>query len=412
MLIKTFCAYLTEERNTHMTHIEDLVLYSGLEGTKKAILTLKDIQQTLLSGKSKSSRAVTVKWDGAPAVFAGADPSDGKFFVAKKGIFNKNPKVYKTEADIDADVDNSELASKLKLCLRELPALNIKGVVQGDFMFSASDLKRQKIEDKTYITFHPNTIVYAVEDGTPEAESIKKAKLGIVFHTSYSGNSFENMKADYGVNIKSFSKTPNVWVESAEYNDYSGISSLSSLELKKINNALNKAESITKKIGPTVFKELDNNKNLIQSIEQFNNKKVRENKRITNANKHVEELIEYIRSKYEKEIEKLKSEKGKQRKTDVMNSDLKFFSTENKKQLSMFFELQMHLVDAKIGIINKLSQLSKIGTFVLTNKGFRITKPEGYVAIDKLSGNAVKLVDRLEFSTNNFNPEIIKGWQK
>lgn len=408
----SFSAFLTEEKNTHMTHIEDLVLYSGVEGTKRAILTLRDLRNTLLSGKAKPSRAITVKWDGAPAVFCGLDPSDGKFFVAKKGIFNKNPKVYKTEAEIDEDIPNPELASKMKLCLKELPALNIKGVIQGDMMFSKSDLKKQSIDGKNYITFHPNTIVYAVEDGTPEAKEIKKANLGIVFHTSYSGPSFEEMKADYGLDISKLTKSETVWFQSADYNDYSGTSSLSNSEQKTITNSLNSAAQIFKKIRNTVLKDLEQNQALAQKIETYNNTLVRANKRISNTKKHVDGLIEFIKGKYQKEIDKLKTEKGKQKKTDLMNAELSFFSDTNKNDLALLFDLQNNLVDAKILIISKLSQLSKIGTFVLTNDGFRITKPEGYVAIDTLSNKAVKLVDRLEFSTNNFNPEIIKGWQR
>ena len=56
----------------------------------------------MLAGNARSSVNMTVKWDGAP-IFAGIDPSDGKFFVAKKSVFNVNPKLYKTNAEIDAD---------------------------------------------------------------------------------------------------------------------------------------------------------------------------------------------------------------------------------------------------------------------------------------------------------------------
>ena len=86
--------FITEQKNTHMTHIEDKVLYGGVNGTRQAIFALRDMRDMLRWDGGR----VSVKWDGAPAVFAGTDPSDGKFFVAKKGIFNKNPKVYKTDA--------------------------------------------------------------------------------------------------------------------------------------------------------------------------------------------------------------------------------------------------------------------------------------------------------------------------
>ena len=132
--MENFSNFITEQKNTHMTHIEDKVLYGGVDGTRQAINALRSLRD-MLSGSSGGK--VSVKWDGAPAVFAGVDPSDGKFFVAKKGIFNKNPKVYKTDADIDADT-SGDLNAKLKQALKYLPELNIKGVVQGDFLFSLS----------------------------------------------------------------------------------------------------------------------------------------------------------------------------------------------------------------------------------------------------------------------------------
>jgi len=130
--MKTFSNFLSEQKNTHMTHIEDKVLYGGVNGTREAIFALRDMRN-MLSGHGGS---VSVKWDGAPAIFAGIDPSDKKFFVAKKGIFNKNPKVYKTPADIDADT-SGDLAAKLKEALKHLPKLGIKGVVQGDCLVLA-----------------------------------------------------------------------------------------------------------------------------------------------------------------------------------------------------------------------------------------------------------------------------------
>ena len=120
-----------------MTHIEDKVLYGGVNGIRQAIFALRDMRD-MLAG---SGGSVSVKWDGAPAVFAGTDPNDGEFFVAKKGIFNKNPKIYKTNADIDADT-KGDLNKKLKLALQHLPALGITGVVQGDFLFDSRYIHR------------------------------------------------------------------------------------------------------------------------------------------------------------------------------------------------------------------------------------------------------------------------------
>ena len=137
-----FKEFITEQKNTHMTHIEDKVIYGGVDGTRQAIFALRSLRD-MLAGTSKGK--VSVKWDGAPAIFCGEDPSDGKFFVAKKGIFNKNPKVYKTDSEIDEDT-SGDLAEKLKDALKYLSKLNIKGVIQGDFLFGRGDLKTKNID--------------------------------------------------------------------------------------------------------------------------------------------------------------------------------------------------------------------------------------------------------------------------
>ena len=141
--MKNFTNYLAESKNTHMTHIEDLILDGGVKGARQAILALRSMRD-MLTGNAKAPIDVTVKWDGAPAVFAGIDPGDGQFFVAKKGIFNKNPMVYKNHADIDADT-KGDLNKKLKLAYDNLKDLGITGVIQGDFMFEKGDLKKETI---------------------------------------------------------------------------------------------------------------------------------------------------------------------------------------------------------------------------------------------------------------------------
>ena len=166
-----FAEFITEQKNTHMTHIEDKVLYGGVNGTREAINALRELRD-MLAGKT--SGKLSVKWDGAPAIFCGQDPRDGEFFVAKKGIFAKNPKVYKTDAEIDADM-SGDLADKMKAALQYLPSLGIKGVIQGDFLFGPGDLTTKTIDGDKYVTFHPNTIVYAIPVSL--AGDIKKAKI-------------------------------------------------------------------------------------------------------------------------------------------------------------------------------------------------------------------------------------------
>jgi hypothetical protein len=81
-------------------------------------------------------------------------------------------------------------------------------------------------------------------------------------------------------------------------------------------------------------------------------------------------------------------------------------------QIVSIFDIVLLLTQAKQLIINKMNSVSNISTFIRTANGFRITGVEGYVAIDKLNGGAVKIVDRMEFSKSNFSADVIKGWQR
>ena len=404
----SFKQFINEQKNTHMTHIEDKVLYGGVNGTRDAINALRSLRD-MLSGVDKGN--VSVKWDGAPAVFAGTDPRDGKFFVAKKGIFNKNPKVYKTDAEVDADT-SGDLAKKLKLSLKHFANLGIKGVIQGDLLFTKSDLKSEKIAGLDYLTFHPNTIVYAIEKGSKDAEEIKRAEIGVVWHTTYTGDDFESMKANYGVNVQALKKSSKVWQQDAMLRDLSNVATMSSKETDRVNAHLSRAGKLFNEISGSTLRELEQNQDLAQLIEQFNNTFVRSNTIITDTEQHVRNLINWIENKYQKEIDKRKSEKGKQTQRDALSKVLEFFSRENKRSLKKMFDLQKAIVSAKLALINKLNGIKHIKSFYVTTNGFKSTGPEGYVAIDKLGDNAVKLVNRYEFSTNNFDPTILKGWSK
>jgi len=407
--MKSFSNYLTEEKNTHMTHIEDQVLDGGVKGARDAIMALRSLRD-MLAGHTKGHVDVTVKWDGAPAVFAGIDPGDGKFFVAKKGIFNKSPKVYKTNADIDADT-SGDLNAKLKVALAELSKLGIKsGVYQGDIMFTQADLAVEAIDGEKYVTFHPNTILYAVPANTPEAAAIKKAKIGVVWHTYYDGKTFEGMKASYGVDVSKFRKVSSVWAVSANLHDLSGTATLTAKETKEVTAALSVAGKIFQKTASNILKEIETNKELNLQINTFNNTYVRQRMKITNTTKHVKELEHYITAKYDQKIASMKSPAGAKKWEDAKVEALKFFKRHSTNEIAQVFELQKAIVTAKEIIINKLNKLNRMSTFVKTHNGFRVTGAEGFVAIDRLSGGAVKLVDRLEFSANNFSTDVIKGW--
>ena len=143
-----FLEILTEDKggkNLHLEHLEDEILNYGVDGGRAAINFLRSLRD-MLAGSSRSSVNMTVKWDGAPAIFAGIDPEDGKFFVAKKSVFNVDPKLYKSNEEIDADLSGT-LNDKFKVALQELSKLGIKGVLQGDLMFT-DDVETSKIDGK------------------------------------------------------------------------------------------------------------------------------------------------------------------------------------------------------------------------------------------------------------------------
>ncbi len=409
--MKRLTTYLSEAagKNTHMTHIEDLILDGGVKGARQAINALRSMRD-MLSGNAKAPIDITVKWDGAPAVFCGEDPRDGQFFVAKKGIFNAEPKVYKSHADIKADT-SGDLSKKLIMAFDNLKDLGIKDVIQGDFMFDESDLKKETINGIKHITFHPNTILYAVPLDTQLAKEIERAKIGIIWHTSYSGKSFETMKAEFGRDIVGkLRRTKDVWMDDATLKDVSGTATLTSSETAMLNSNLSNAGKIFQKIASKSLKEIEQNKELNLIINVYNNREVRKGQRITNTARHAKGLIMFVNDRYAKQIDKRTSDAGKQVQIDKRDELLEFFSKSNLDQLKLIFDLHNYVTDSKLIIINKLNELNNMGTFVKTKSGFKVTGVEGFVAIDRMEGGAVKLVDRLEFSTNNFSKDIIKGW--
>ena len=402
-----FSEFITEQKNTHMTHIEDKVIYGGVKGTRDAIMALRSLRD-MLGGSHDGN--VSVKWDGAPAIFAGIDPRDGRFFVAKKGIFNKSPKVYKSDADVDADA-SGDLADKLKLALQYLPSLGIKEVIQGDFLFSSQDVKTKKIDGKVYLTFHPNTIVYAVPAKSEMAKQIKAAKIGIVWHTTYKGKEFESMKASYGVDVSKMKPSKAVWSQDAMLRDMTKYT-MSKKETAAVNEYLKKAGFIFNRIAGSTLRQLEKNQDLAKHIETHSNRYVRAGQLPPDPKKRVDALIKFIEDKYKKEIDARKTDKGKSAQQKKLNDLLAFFSQKNKQSLVQMFELQKVIVLAKLKLINSLNKLSNVSTFLKTKKGYRVTGEEGYVAIDKLGGDAVKIVDRMEFSYANFSPDVLKGWDK
>lgn len=394
-----------------MEHLEDNILNGGVNGARQTINFLQSLRD-MLSGRSASAVAVSVKWDGAPAVFVGVDPADGKFFVAKKSIFNKEPKVYKTPAEVKSDT-SGDLTEKLLLALEHLPKLGIKsGVYQGDFLFSKSDLKNDEIDGEEYTTFHPNTIVYAVPASSKLAKEINNSDIGIVWHTTYKvGDSLKDLTASFGKNIATkFNKVSNVWSVDAVYKDLSGRATMTADETKEITQHLSEAGKVFKKVPSSLLNAIAADDEFRMKMKAYMNTYIRQAKPFPASRVMVRGLMQYINDYYDKEIASKKTEASKKQWNDKKKQANKFLS--NPTGLITIFDLIKHIIAAKLIIIGKMNQAAKTRTFIKTKDGYKVTGEEGYVAIDRLGKQAVKLVDRLQFSTANFSNDVLKGWQR
>ena len=410
---------LTEAKNLHLEHIEDEILNFGISGGRSAINFLRSLRD-MLAGSASSSVDVTVKWDGAPAIFCGTDPEDGRFFVGTKGVFSKSPKVVKDLSDIEELGYGGGLAEKLRVALIELSRLGIEGVLQGDMMYTRSDIENATIDGVDYITFPPNTIVYAVPEESELAEKILSSAMGIVFHTTYKGGStLSDMSAEFGVNLSGLNDSKMVWYVSAEYPDKSGKITNTASETKKLRDVLTLAGKEFHTIDSKIFGEVMSMEETYPSsavgskLKTFNNSKIRQGEEIVRnkAVKHIAEYLQFFDNFWEtKLIAKIKTEKTQQIKREQKDKYLEVLK-KSSKTLAALIKFQIHLVNAKKLILKKLNTGAKMDTktFVRTDNGYKVVNPEGFVAIDK-TGGAVKLVDRLEFSYNNFN--AVKNWDK
>ncbi len=399
--------------NVHLEHIEDEIFNFGIDGGRASINFIRSLRDMLVSG-SKRSVNVTVKWDGAPAIFCGKHPETGKFFVAKKSLFNKTPKFYTSIAEIDDDL-SGDLATKFKACFNNLKDIGIDNILQGDLMFTKGDLTKQDINGESYETFQPNTILYAVPSTSKLASTMRKANVGIVFHTTYTGDSLDNLKASFGADISKLKKTSKVWMDDAEYNDVSGTATFTQKDSAEITRLMSRTGKVFQKIKkPTLdgFLKLQGQMDAGMSYKTYHNSKVRagENFLRLNYKKHTDEYLKFVEEKFDAQIDKLKKPDAKK----VKEKNKNIYLTQIRKYLPLLrtlVEFQALINYAKIKILAKVNKAKQLtAMFVKKDNGFDVVSPEGFVAIDNNMGGAVKLVDRMEFSLNNFT--VQKNWDK
>lgn len=407
--MQKFSKFLTEseEKNLHLEHLEDQVLNRGVEGAREAMAFLESLR-AMFSGHVKNPINITTKWDGAPAIVCGINPDNNKFFVGTKSVFAKNAKLNYTDKDIVANHPSEGLQEKLRKCLNYLPALGIKGILQGDVMFTKGEPKIETIEGDKYVTFTPNTITYAIPYDTPLANRILKSQLGIVFHTEYHGESMSELRSSFNVDLGYLKHTKDVWFRDASFVDESGTATFTADETSMLKSLLLDATKAFQLINGKVLNQIALNETYRSYLKVFTNTKVRAGEAILNTYTHTNEFIHWLDTRMTTEIRDAKMPATKTKRIQEKTIVLGFFRA-HASELKMIFDLQNALVSAKLLIVKKLGELQGTHTFLKSADGYTVTSPEGFVAVDHI-GNAVKLVDRLAFSHANFN--TAKNWTK
>ena len=397
------------DKNTHLEHLEDDIINLGYKGAQQSIAFVEALLQ-LFQGSSNQKVNITVKWDGAPAVVCGKDPETGMFFVATKhAAFSSNQRLAFDEFDIDLHYEGKTgLINSLKHVYRELKDLKMTEVIQGDLLFTPTSKKRQVIDGEDYITFKPNTIVYAVPFNDPIGKTIQQANVGIVFHTKYSGSGAVNqLSASFGVDVSKL-KSKTAWIQDASYQNTSGKMTLTSQETKTVSSLLASAKTN----AMTARKFLDELSTQTADLtigylfKIFTNKLVREGTPI-NA-RSLAGLEAFVIDRVSKKEAGMKTVSGRQKYVGI-KKELQKYLRDNAVNLRAMFKLYVDLLSVKTLLVKKLNEAQSIGTFIETDQGFKVTDPEGYVAVDR-KGSAVKLVNRMEFSQANFN--AVKDWSK
>jgi hypothetical protein len=390
-------------KNTHLEHLEDLIFNKGHKGAKESIDYLYSVYE-MLKGHSKGKTKMTRKWDGAPAIFAGINPANGKFFVGTKSVFNAEPKINYTPADVDRNHGHAEgLASKLKVALKLLKPLNWNGkVVQGDFLWTGEDLNKGTVSGENYVMFTPNTLTYAAPANSELGKRIASSPMGVVWHTEYVGGpTLQDMSANFGFDHKQLGDSKGVWQTDAGMPDVSGTATLTQQESDAVYKAISDADDYWASLNPNVFTWLDSpeGKDFKVRLKKHVNDRVRAGS-FGDPQKFAKEFLQDYLAYLQGKADKLKTEKGKERYVQKQVEIAKYIQT-HATDMATTYDLYMRVIQAKLMLIRKLETLTDLNVFAQDGTDFVATGDEGFVAVDHL-GSGIKLVDRLEFSRLNF----------
>lgn len=383
--MQTFKTFLKEEAEgeklKHIVHAEDRPLQYGAAGFKRAYEALHNVHDHIKSGGNSSS--LTMKYDGSPAVVFGHHPETGKFFVASKSAFNKNPKLNYTSKDIIKNHGHAPgLVEKLQSSLNHLKKIAPKtGVYQGDLMYTEGD----KEEHKRGVSFTPNTITYTAKG--EDADKIKKSKLGIVVHTQYHGDDIHTMAADPHPDLHNFKQHPDVWTKSANHDTKQiHYPEEAQKEFKDHMAAADRIHSGNREM----YRATEPHRGEGGHLETYINHTVRSDETPT-----TEGLKKHIQSKYDKMSAKLKTPAAQSRKQTEASAHLKHIDV-NKQHYDNLLAMHNHLQKAKNVLVSHLEQHEGGLEHHIDGKP---SKPEGFVV--NHGGQPTKLVNRSEFAKAN-----------
>jgi len=389
---------LNEFKRTHLEHIEDIILTDGHEGGKAVVEYFRGLLLTL-KGTSSEAVKVSVKWDGAPAVVCGINPDNGRFFVGTKSVFAQNAKINYTKKDIANNHGTDDLGQKLLKCLVHLKKLNMQGVYQGDLLFTDEDITRKNIDGKPHLTFTPNTITYAVPEQQPLGKQIDRAKVGIIFHTTYVGDSLADMDAQAGADVESFQRSADVFFDNATYKDVSGSAKFTDDETKMFVSEISKLESLLSKVPANLSNLFGANQDFVPYFQMYINAMVKQGQLPSNSTQFIKGFQQFYIDRMKQQAAGLKAQKALALRQDKIRQMPQFLN-KLKTPLMAMMMFYKQVQKMKAIVLSKMNQAQAIGSFKQTDGGLQVTEPEGFVAVDK-SGSAVKLVDRLGFSRRN-----------
>lgn len=380
-----------EDKLKHLEHAEDWPINAGEEGFNHAFKTLHATHQ-MLQGHEVKGASLSTKYDGSPSIVFGHHPETGKFFVASKSVFNKDPKLNYTHEDIQNNHGHAEgLVSKLKSALEHLPKVTPKkGVFQGDFMYSKKDSDVAK-DEKGNLSFKPNTVRYSAKKGSEESAKAAKAHIGVAIHTAYHGDKLEDMKAEYNADLSKFKEHPDTHIINTKFDPKSA--TYSKDEQNKFESHMQKALVVNQKLNGN-HSHTDNH---VEHLKTYINSTVKDSLTPT-----VSGYKTHLRTKLQKEVDKVKTDKAKAAKLQTLN-EMSGHVDKYETEFSHTFGVHQHLQKAKNILAHSLSNAKYPFEHSILNKStqtYKTAKPEGHVAV--INNRPTKIVDREEFSKANF----------